>query len=132
MDVPRKPVESPPPDAKAVKSLSGGREATKPKMKGARQYHVNRGNARKYKVIAKYGAYHGATMGALSAGGGWERKSVFEPLLGHFLHVHPPYCYRCPYGQMSEETCGNICAEIVDKTIVAEDPATVAAIIMEP
>lgn len=116
----------------AVKFVSGGSEATEAAMKIARQYHVNRGNARKYKIIAKYGAYHGATMGALSAGGGWERKSVFEPLLGHFLHVHPPYCYRCPYGRMSEENCGNICAEIVDKTIVAEDPATVAAIIMEP
>jgi adenosylmethionine-8-amino-7-oxononanoate aminotransferase len=33
---------------------------------------------------------------------------------------------------MSENDCGNICASIVDKTIVAEDPATVAAIIMEP
>jgi adenosylmethionine-8-amino-7-oxononanoate aminotransferase len=125
-------VEFAPAGVSAVKFVSGGSEATEAAMKMARQYHVNRGNARKYKIIAKYGAYHGATMGALSAGGGWERKSVFEPLLGHMLHVHPPYCFRCPYGQMSEERCGNICAEIVDKTIVAEDPATVAAIIMEP
>ena len=121
-----------PPGFGAVKFVSGGSEATEAAMKMARQYHVNRGNARKYKIIAKYGAYHGATMGALSAGGGWERKSVFEPLLGHMLHVHPPYCFRCPYGRMSEENCGNVCADIVDKTIIAEDPETVAAIIMEP
>lgn len=121
-----------PPGFSAVKFVSGGSEATEAAMKMARQYHVNRGNSRKYKIIAKYGAYHGATMGALSAGGGWERKSVFEPLLGHMLHVHPPYCFRCPYGRMSEENCGNVCAEIVDKTILAEDPETVAAIIMEP
>jgi adenosylmethionine-8-amino-7-oxononanoate aminotransferase len=125
-------IEFAPPGIGAVKLLSGGSEATEAAMKIARQYHVNRGNARKYKIIAKYGAYHGATMGALSAGGGWERKSVFEPLLGHMLHVHPPYCYRCPYGKMSEENCGYTCADIVDKTIVAEDPETVAAIIMEP
>ncbi|MFN8634788.1 MAG: aspartate aminotransferase family protein [Chloroflexota bacterium] len=122
-----------PPGFGAVKFVSGGSEATEAAMKIARQYHVNRGNARKYKVISKYGAYHGATMGALSAGGGWERKSVFEPLLGQFLHVHPPYCYRCPYGKVYDDgACGITCADIVEKTIVAEDPATVAAIIMEP
>src|SRR3954452_3451635 len=132
IELARELVEFAPPGTSAVKFLSGGSEATEAAMKMARQYHVNRGNARKYKIIAKYGAYHGATMGALSAGGGWERKSVFEPLLGNFLHVHPPYCYRCPYGKMSEQDCGFTCADIVEKTILAEDPATVAAIIMEP
>src|SRR5215212_1648236 len=44
--------------------------------KKARQDHQQTGHSRKYKVIAKYGAYHGGTTGALSAGGGWERKSV--------------------------------------------------------
>jgi adenosylmethionine-8-amino-7-oxononanoate aminotransferase len=122
-----------PPGFGAVKLVSGGSEATEAAMKIARQYHVNRGNPRKYKIIAKYGAYHGATMGALSAGGGWERKSVFEPLLGNFLHVHPPYCYRCPYGKTYDDAaCGITCADIVERTIVAEDPDTVAAIIMEP
>ena len=121
-----------PPGFGAVKFVSGGSEATEAAMKLARQFHVNTGHARKYKLIAKYGAYHGATMGALSAGGGWERKSVFEPLLGHVLHVHPPYCYRCPYGKSYEDNCGITSADIIEKTIVAEDPETVAAVIMEP
>ena len=121
-----------PPGFGAVKFVSGGSEATEAALKMARQFHVNTGHARKYKIIAKYGAYHGATMGALSAGGGWERKSVFEPLLGHFLHVHPPYCYRCPYGKRYEDGCGITSADIIEKTIVAEEPETVAAVIMEP
>jgi adenosylmethionine-8-amino-7-oxononanoate aminotransferase len=126
-------VEFAPPGVSAVKFLSGGSEATEAAMKMARQYHVNRGNARKYKIIAKYGAYHGATVGALSAGGGWERKSVFEPLLGNMLHVHPPYCFRCPYGKVYDGgACGITCADIVERTILAEDPETIAAIIMEP
>jgi adenosylmethionine-8-amino-7-oxononanoate aminotransferase len=118
----------------AVKLHSGGSEATEAAMKMARQYHVNTGNPRKYKIIAKYGAYHGATLGALSAGGGWERKSVFEPLAGHFLHVHPPHCYRCPYGKSfgTHGECGITCEDIIEKTIAAEDPETVAAVIMEP
>ena len=83
----------------AVKLLSGGSEATEAAMKLARQYHKQTGNPRKYKIISRYGAYHGATMGALSAGGGRERKAVFEPLGVGFIHVHPPYCYRCPFDQ---------------------------------
>jgi adenosylmethionine-8-amino-7-oxononanoate aminotransferase len=115
----------------AVKFLSGGSEATETAMKMSRQYHQQTGHPRKFKIIARYGGYHGATMGALSAGGGWERKSVFEPLVAGFLHVHPPYCYRCPYDKVYPD-CGITCARIVERTIQAEDPETVAAVIMEP
>lgn len=115
----------------AVKLLSGGSEATEAAMKLARQYHKNTGHAGKYKIIARYGGYHGATMGALSATGGWERKSVFEPLVAGFLHVHPPHCYRCPFDQVYG-SCGITCANLVERTIQAEDPDTVAAVIMEP
>ena len=115
----------------AVKLLSGGSEATEAAMKLARQYHKQSGNPRKYKIISRYGAYHGATMGALSAGGGRERKAVFEPLGVGFIHVHPPYCYRCPFDQ-SYPGCGRTCVELIERTIEAEDPATVAAVIVEP
>ena len=120
-----------PPKLNTVKFLSGGSEATEAAMKLTRQYQQQAGHPRRYKFIAKYGAYHGATMGALSATGGWERKSVFEPLVPGFIHVHPPYCYRCPYGQ-EYPSCGITCARIVEKTIEAEDPETVAGVIMEP
>jgi adenosylmethionine-8-amino-7-oxononanoate aminotransferase len=115
----------------AVKLLSGGSEATEAAMKMSRQYAQQSGHPRKFKIIAKYGAYHGATMGALSASGGRERKSVFEPLVAGFLHVHPPMCYRCPYDKQYPE-CGITCAKIVERTMESEDPATVAAVIMEP
>jgi len=115
----------------AVKLLSGGSEATEAAMKLARQYHKNSGHPRKYKIIARYGGYHGATMGALSASGSWERKSVFEPLVSGFLHVHPPHCYRCPFDKVYG-SCGITCAKLIERTIQAEDPETVAAVIMEP
>lgn len=115
----------------AVKLLSGGSEATEAALKLARQYHAQTGHPRKYKVIARYGGYHGATMGALSASGGWERKSIFEPLVPGFLHVHPPYCYRCPFDK-TYPSCGITCAKLVERTIQAEDPETIAAVIVEP
>jgi adenosylmethionine-8-amino-7-oxononanoate aminotransferase len=115
----------------AVKLLSGGSEATEAAMKMARQYHRQTGNPRKYKIISRYGAYHGGTMGALSAGGGRERKAVFEPLGVGFIHVHPPYCYRCPFDQRYP-SCGRTCVELIERTIEAEAPETVAAVIVEP
>jgi adenosylmethionine-8-amino-7-oxononanoate aminotransferase len=107
----------------AVKLLSGGSEANEAALKLARQYWQQAGHPRKYKVIARYGGYHGATMGALSATGGWERKSVFEPLVPGFLHVHPPD------GRSGDAA---FCARLLERTIAAEDPETVAAVIMEP
>ncbi len=115
----------------AVKLLSGGSEATEAAMKLARQYHQQTGHPRKYKIIGRYGSYHGGTMGALSAGGGRARKSVYEPLGVGFLHVHPPYCYRCPFDQ-TYPGCGRTCVTLVERTIEAEDPDTVAAVIVEP
>ena len=47
---------------------------------------------------------------------------MFEPLLGNFLHVHPPFCYHCPYGKTYDGgACGITCADIVERTIVAEE-----------
>ncbi len=120
-----------PPGVSAVKLMSGGSEATEAAMKLARQYHRQTGQPQRYKIISRYGAYHGGTMGALSAGGGRERKSVFEPLGVGFVHVHPPYCYRCPFDQ-TFPSCGRTCVELIARTIEAEDPATVAAVIVEP
>ncbi|CAA9575609.1 MAG: Adenosylmethionine-8-amino-7-oxononanoate aminotransferase, partial [uncultured Thermomicrobiales bacterium] len=100
-----------------------------------RQYHQQAGHPRKFKILSRYGAYHGATMGALSASGSWERKSVFEPLVAGFLKVHPPTCNACPYDQTLERCRRHdlfTCARHVERTILAEDPETVAAVILEP
>jgi adenosylmethionine-8-amino-7-oxononanoate aminotransferase len=120
-----------PPGVTALKFLSGGSEATEAAMKLTRQYHQQSGNPRKYKIISRYGSYHGGTMGALSAGGGRDRKSPYEPLGVGFIHVHPPHCYRCPFDQ-AYPSCGRTCVGLIERTIESEDPSTVAAVIVEP
>lgn len=119
-----------------IKLLSGGSEATEAAMKLARQYWKQAGHPRKYKIVARYGGYHGGTMGALSATGGWERKSVFEPLIPGFLHHHPPHVLRQMLLEAGTtvdfETAGRMSAELVARTIESEDPETVAAVIVEP
>ncbi len=71
------------------------------------------------------------TLGSLSASGLKSRRTVNEPLAPGFLHVFPPTCYRCPFGKRHPD-CGITCATIVGDVIEMEDPATVAAIIVEP
>jgi adenosylmethionine-8-amino-7-oxononanoate aminotransferase len=127
----------------AVKLLSGGSEATEAALKLARQYWKQAGHPRKYKIIGRYGGYHGGTLGALSATGSWERKSVYEPLVAGVLHHHPPQVIRDLFaslgepggpaeGFLSDEVCGVASARLVERMIEAEDPESVAAVIVEP
>ena len=120
-----------PPGIGSVKLLSGGSEATETAMKLCRQYHQQTGHPRKYKVLGTYRSFHGSTLGAMSASGGWANKTLFEPLGVGYLHVHPPYCYRCVYGQ-SYPGCGLTCARVIEETIRWEDPETVSAVILNP
>jgi len=120
-----------PGDLDAVKFQCGGAEVTEAAIKLARQYHKLTGNPGKYKVISRYLSWHGSTLGALSASGLKSRKTVNEPLAPGFLHVFPPTCYRCPFGK-SYPDCGVTCATLVESVIEMEDPATVAAVMVEP
>jgi len=120
-----------PGDLSTVKFQCGGSEVTEAAIKLARQYHRLRGNAGKYKIISRYLSWHGSTLGALSASGLKGRKTVNEPMAPGFLHVFPPTCYRCPFGK-SYPSCNFTCASIVGDMIELEDPATVAAIMVEP
>ncbi len=115
----------------AVKFQCGGAEVTEAAIKLARQYHKLTGNPGKYKVISRYLSWHGSTLGSLSASGLKARKTVNEPLAPGFLHVFPPTCYRCPFGK-SYPDCGVTCATLINDVIEMEDPATVAAVMVEP
>jgi adenosylmethionine-8-amino-7-oxononanoate aminotransferase len=120
-----------PEDLSTVKFQCGGSEVTEAAIKLARQYHKLTGCPGKYKIVGRYLSWHGSTLGSLSASGLKSRKTVNEPLAPGFLHVFPPTCYRCPFGKSYPE-CGITCATIVNDVIEMEDPATVAAIIVEP
>ncbi len=120
-----------PGDLSTVKFQCGGAEVVEAAIKLARQYHKLTGSPGKYKIISRYQSWHGSTLGALSAAGLKSRKTVNEPMAPGFIHVFPPTCYRCPFGKTYPD-CGITCATIVEDVIQMEDPATVAAILVEP
>ena len=111
---------------------NSGSEANETAFKIARQYGRQKyPGQNRYKIIARYQGYHGFTFGAMSATGQTQRRSKYEPLVPGFLHVDPPYCYRCPLN-LSYPGCGIACVEEIEEIIRREDPETVAAVIAEP
>lgn len=106
---------------------SGGSEAVESAIKLARQYHKETGHPLKTKVIAREVAYHGTTLGALSATGVTSLKTPFEPTAPGGCHVPNTNTFRLPAGLSASDL-----AETVAHRIEFEGPETVAAVIMEP
>lgn len=110
---------------------NSGSDANEVAFKIARQYHHQNGEPSRYKIISRYRAYHGSSMGALSATGQSLRKYKYEPLSVGFLHISPPDNYRRPEGQSVEEYNIEKAKELENK-IIWEQKETIAAVIMEP
>ena len=116
-----------PGDLNRVFFTSGGSEAVESALKLARQYHKLTGKPNKTKVIAREIAYHGTSLGALSATGITALRTPFEPLTPGGCHVPNTNTYRLPFGLDVDQL-----AETVAERIEFEGPDTVAAVIMEP
>jgi adenosylmethionine-8-amino-7-oxononanoate aminotransferase len=116
-----------PGDLNRVFFTSGGSEAVESAYKLARQYHKLTGKPNKTKLIAREIAYHGTSLGALSATGITSLRQPFEPLTPGDHHVPNTNIYRIPPG-VSEAWF----AESIAEKIEFEGPDTVAAVILEP
>jgi len=103
---------------------NAGAEAVENSIKLARMY------TGRPKIITKYRSYHGATYGAISAGGDPRKFKIDRDAASGMVHVEDPYCYRCPWSQKIE-SCNRECVAHVERVIRFEDPESVAAILME-
>ncbi|WP_420006902.1 aminotransferase [Virgibacillus salexigens] len=110
---------------------NSGSEANETAFKIVRQYHKQTGNPDKFKIISRYRAYHGSTLGALSATAQANRRVKYDPGVPGFLHVYPPYHYRSIFGGEPEESDLKA-AQLIEEMINWEGEETVAALIMEP
>jgi adenosylmethionine-8-amino-7-oxononanoate aminotransferase len=116
-----------PGDLNRVFFTSGGSEAVESAIKLARQYHKLTGKPNKTKLIAREIAYHGTSLGALSATGITGLRQPFEPLTPGGFHVPNTNTYRMPPG-FDERWFADAIAEKIE----FEGPDTVAAVILEP
>ena len=104
---------------------TGGAEAIENAIKLARLY------TGRHKIIAKYRAFHGASYGAMTAGGDPRKLPSDSQQVPNIIHVEDPFCYRCPWGQPGPDACNRECVSHVERVIEFEGPQNVAAIIME-
>ncbi len=110
--------------------MASGSEATETAMKVARQIQIARGEPSRYKIISRWGAYHGATMGALAISGKPSMRGIYAPMFTEMPHITPPYPYRGPYADDLERH-GLWAAEALAQEIERQRPDTVAAFIAE-
>ena len=116
-----------PGDLNRVFFTSGGSEAVESAWKLARNYHRIRGEGTRTKIIAREIAYHGTSLGALSATGIPALRTPFEPLTPGGCHVPNTNSYRWP-----EDRDPLWAANAIEERILFEGPETVAAVILEP
>jgi adenosylmethionine-8-amino-7-oxononanoate aminotransferase len=137
IDLARKLAELTPGDLSASFFCSSGSEAVEAAIKLARQYHQANGEVRRYKVVSLRRAYHGSTLGALSATGWSPGFAPFRraadpvaPAAG-YASAMPPYCYRCELG-LAYPACDLACATTIEQAILGSDPGLVSCVILEP
>ena len=121
-----------PGDLNRVFFTTGGSEAVESAWKLARAYFKRVGKPTKHKVVSRYIAYHGTSMGALSITGVPEIKADFEPLVPGAIKVPNTNFYRAPEHGDSPEAFGRWAADEIGHAIEREGPDTVAAVFLEP
>jgi adenosylmethionine-8-amino-7-oxononanoate aminotransferase len=123
-------VEVIPPGLNRIFYSDNGSTAVEAAIKMALQYWRNRGETRRTTLITLHHAYHGDTVGAMSASEDSVFTRAFAPLLFPVARAHAPYCYRCPLG-LRRESCQIDCLGDLERRL-EEHSGQTAAVLVEP
>lgn len=118
-----------PGDLEVVFFVNSGSEANESAIKFAREYHQGQGHPEKIKILSREMAYHGTTLGALSATAIPQFRAPFLPLLPWFRQVPNTYGWE---REGDVPVTGLSCLKAIEAAILEEGPETVAMLIAEP
>lgn len=109
-----------------------GSTAVEIALKMAFQYQKQAasGDPRKTRFMSLVNAYHGDTLGSVSAGGIDLFHATYRELLFPTVKAESPYCYRCPFGA-SYPGCRFDCLRQLEN-LMAAHAHELAALIIEP
>ncbi len=107
-----------------------GASAVEVSLKMAIQYWANKGQPGRRRIVALDMAYHGDTLGAVSAGGEGPFRDVYAPLLFEPLRFPNASRYRCDRCAAAP-ACTDACVEAL-RDLLQERGEEVAAVIIEP
>jgi adenosylmethionine---8-amino-7-oxononanoate aminotransferase len=107
-----------------------GSTAVEVALKMAMQFWRNQGKEQRRTFIALDHAYHGDTVGAMSASADSAFTEPFRPMLFPMARAHAPYCFRCPLG-LEPATCGIRCLKSLEDLLsLSQD--SIAGVLVEP
>jgi adenosylmethionine-8-amino-7-oxononanoate aminotransferase len=118
-----------PPGLSRVFYSDNGSTAMEIAIKMAFQYWRQKGTGEKRNTFLTLSdAYHGDTIGSVSAGGIDLFHEIFRPLLFQTRRIPAPHCYRCPYG-LSRPSCSLHCAGRMEEEVRTHADSLAAAIV---
>jgi adenosylmethionine-8-amino-7-oxononanoate aminotransferase len=123
-------VEVAPQGMARVRFTTGGAESNEMAIQMARSYHVERGDAARWRVISPAQAYHGPTMATLGLTGRPGLQAPFGPYVGAGSHI-PPSTWRFdPTGEAALAALDRVLDEVGPETVSAYfcEPITAAAL----
>jgi taurine--2-oxoglutarate transaminase len=82
----------------------------------------------RHKILCRYQSFHGASYGAMSAGGDPRKLAADSQQSPNFVHFDIPIAYRWEYGEenLLKESVKNL-----ERVIAFEGPQNIAAILLE-
>ena len=107
-----------------------GSTAVEVALKLACQYWQNRDQPNRRTFLTLHHAYHGDTVGAMSASEDSVFTRAFTPLLFPVVRAHPPYCYRCPLG-LTRAACQIDCLSDLEARLEG-GADSIAGVVVEP
>lgn len=110
-----------------------GSEGVDTALKIALAYHRMRGDSLKTRLIGRERGYHGVGFGGIAVGGIAGNRKHFGPTLAGVDHIrHPLDISKNAFSRGLPEHGAEIADELEQRLIALHDPATVAAVIVEP
>jgi hypothetical protein len=103
--------------------VTGGAEANEAALRMARAYHVNRGDAKRWRVVSPAQAYHGPTIATLALTG---RPGLHGPLTAYL----PPVEHIPPTTKRFDET-GQAALDALDRILDEVGPESVSLFFCE-
>jgi adenosylmethionine-8-amino-7-oxononanoate aminotransferase len=119
-----------PPGLSRIFYSDDGSTAVEVALKLACQYWRNRSQPQRTTFVTLHYAYHGDTVGAMSAGEDSVFTRAFAPLLFPVVRAYAPYCYRCPLG-LTRDACQIDCLGDLEARLKAGGDS-IAGVLVEP
>jgi beta-alanine--pyruvate transaminase len=110
-----------------------GSEAVDTALKIALAYHRVRGDGLRTRLIGRERGYHGVGFGGIAVGGMAGNRKHFGPTLAGVDHLrHPLDIARNAFSKGLPEHGAELADELEQRMLALHDPATIAAVIVEP